>query len=90
MEIKYIHFRVPSFVGVNLPKNGKVKHADTFRYSRSSPHYFKPYERGGATVCGIYRDDGVLLGKGLAICSMSDNFCYKTGRDLAFSRAVGC
>ncbi len=43
--------------------------------------------RGGMSICLIYLGSGItIIGK--SICSMSDNFCYKTGREIAYGRAM--
>lgn len=49
-----------------------------------------PHERGGKTVCEIIDDsdkENKLIAVGVAVCSMSDNFSYKRGRDIAYGRA---
>lgn len=46
---------------------------------------FTPIEKGGATVCTIETDTLRIVRR--ADCSSKDNFCYKTGREIAFGRA---
>lgn len=51
-----------------------------------------PHPRGGKTVCRIIDDSDkqdklVIVAIGVAVCSMSDNFSYKRGRDIAYGRA---
>ena len=48
----------------------------------------KPLPRGGLTVCTIRDDNGIILSADIALCSMSDNFCYKTGRQISYERAM--
>lgn len=47
----------------------------------------KPYPRGGMTFVAITSPDGVTS-NAYAACSMSDNYCKKTGRDIAIGRAL--
>lgn len=46
-----------------------------------------PFHRGGeTTVLFLYGNE--VLARGVATCSLSDNFCKKTGRTLAMKRAL--
>lgn len=71
------------------PRKGKPDGGYLWRYRRNGKGMALGYagERGGETTCEIL-DDGKFLSIGIATCSMSDNFCYKTGRDLALKRAL--
>ena len=59
---------------------------DLRRYYRDKPN-FRPYEKGGATLCTITFDSGKSF-QGIAICSMSEQFCYARGRKIAYGRAL--
>ena len=39
------------------------------------------------SICVCLIEEGGYSGLGMAICSMTDNPCYKTGRSIAFARA---
>jgi hypothetical protein len=55
-----------------------------YRHKRNQPD-FTPQTRGGMTICRLLTDAEQFVG--YAYCSNKDNFCYKTGRILAFERA---
>jgi hypothetical protein len=77
MKILFKHYRTTDIEH----KKGKPKKQWLFHPSWFNPGlYLAP--RGGKTVCQI------ILAEGEATCSMSDQFCYKTGRELAFERAL--
>ena len=85
MKVYYKHYRVPSYVtGLRgQPANGHL-----FGYSRARKRKsFRPASTGGATECTIVLDNGAAF-NGIAYCSYSDPFCYKTGREIAYERAV--
>jgi len=48
--------------------------------------YGPPSTRGGITEC-LAVDGSVVLAKGYAYCSVQDNFCYRTGRNIARDKA---
>ena len=87
LRVTYDYYRVPEIaMATPLIKpvyKGQPKHA--LPYRRSQP-LFKPYPKGGGIVCKLWAG-GALVGTGIATCSMSDNFCYKTGRGIAHTRA---
>ena len=76
------------------PEKGAPRKSSLERYFRSDGfHYckgFPPRARGGKTICYLYKDCGNEgpVGASAAVCSMSDNFCYRTGRDIALGRAL--
>lgn len=77
MKILFKHYRTTDIEH----KKGKPKKQWLFHPSWFNPGlYLAP--RGGKTVYQI------ILAEGEAMCSMSDQFCYKTGRELAFERAL--
>ena len=99
MKIRYFHSRVPDDVFENLkhveqiPK-GKPPLIILSAYNRKRGKFINPYEReyckpasrGGMTECVIYDESGNRY-EGTAYCSLSDNFNYKVGREIAFQRA---
>lgn len=92
MDVKFKHWRVPTSPG--LKKKGKPEEGTLFQYSRefgfADPELRKlqPYPKGGFTLCILKFHDANATVIGQAKCSMSDNFCYETGRELAFMRAA--
>lgn len=40
------------------------------------------------TVVGLYNEEQNTMNVGVAVCSQQDNFCKKTGRELALKRAT--
>jgi len=55
------------------------------RYYRGrSP--WSPKGKGGLTICVVTTDTG-LIGVGEGACSLSDAFCYRTGREIAREKA---
>jgi len=89
LRTTYTYYRVPEFAmrpstTLFKPKyKGQPEHVLPYRKSRPA---FRPYPKGGGVVCKLWADD-VLVGEGVATCSMSDNFCYKVGRNIAYTRA---
>lgn len=57
------------------------------RYHRGRSSW-KPTERGGATFCFVYDENGEICAHGLAECSVKDAFCYRLGREIARGRAL--
>lgn len=86
-RIVYKHYRVPTFVVAlyngELPID-KVM-ASSVRYRKNTGD-FVAAGRGGYTTCTITRNGKTVTGT--AICGPKDNFCYKTGRQVAYERAV--
>lgn len=71
---------VAQFQHFRYDKRGRLK-----RYSRANPD-FAPSHNGGVTVCSILLNG--MIGTGVAICQPEDTFCYESGRNIAFSRAL--
>lgn len=57
------------------------------RFARGKSHYNHIHQKGGKTEVAIICGDKVVA-RGVATCSMQDQFCYKTGRELALERAL--
>jgi len=81
----------------NALVNGQKVSVPTSKHGGSNlSKYFLP--TGGITVVKVFgrsADEGAedknfkkLLGEDFAICSEKDNFCYKTGREIALIRLV--
>ena len=88
MRVTYDYYRVPANIGATgiftVRKRGKPHLSQ--RYIKSKPN-FEPSPKGGGVVCRIWTDDQHLLAEGIAECSMSDNFNYRVGREIALGRA---
>jgi len=80
MKILFKHYRTNDLYA--MPKKGKPKKCWLWPLSWFNKNFDDPAPRGGKTICQI------ILAEGEATCSMSDQFCYKTGRELAFERAL--
>lgn len=80
-HITFQHFRVPGKYLVD----GNLTDTVLMPYRRSAPS-FKSAPVGGLTICVIEWDDATYT-RGEALCSRRDQFCYKTGRELAEERA---
>ena len=81
-KVVFVHYRVVD-QGRAMARRGRPRHDLMFErheLGRVSP-------RGGKTVCKIDFGGGSYA-VGEAVCSMSDNFCYRTGRTLAMARAI--
>ena len=101
MKTRIKHYRVPA--GGNLGHKRRGEPSVLYRYGRgvgwlekssgtggNEWKNIKTLARGGKTVCEIVDDsnkENKLIGIGVAVCSMSDNFNYKRGRDIAVGRA---
>jgi len=72
IQFRYMHWR--------YDKNGGLR-----RYYRGKSPW-TPSGRGGLTHCVCVTSSG-LIGIGEAACSLSDAFCYRTGREIARERA---
>jgi hypothetical protein len=92
----YEHWRVPEYPWqITDYAIGEMFKADRaqcepqenwlYRYE-SHNKYFTPKQTGGKTVCTLVLSNGESI-VGTAYCSMSDNFCYRTGRQIALERA---
>jgi len=89
-----IYDRVPEVPFLVLPKKGRPHLALLYRYSKKygfeewANSDVAPHTRGGMTTVFLYGEDKNWLLSGVAVCSMSDNFSYETGRKLALLRAT--
>ncbi len=87
-EVDYYHWRVSrraSKRGRDYLKKGKPP--SNYLYSRHMLNGEEILPTGGKTRCFLYLGAGINI-VGQATCSMSDNFCYKTGREIAYGRAM--
>ena len=80
-KVVFVHYRMSEFG--DYTKRGKPDKDWMFERTRIG----NPNPRGGKTVCKIDFGGG-RYAVGEAVCSMSDNFCYRTGRTLAMARAI--
>jgi len=102
VRVDYYHSRIPWYK--KDTKKGKPDPTYFYRYPRGwrkacglveatlkGIKTTSPCTRGGHTICTLTTEDE-LFGQqywiGIALCSMADNFCYKTGRNLSFQRAL--
>ena len=82
MKIYYKHYRVRQG---HKQRKGPPPVIESYRRGQTD---WIPMGRGGLTSCTILSDDNnKILAHGKALCSMSDNFNYKIGRDIARGRA---
>lgn len=58
------------------------------RYYRSRTNDFVPDSTGGKTEVTVQNVETGEEFTGVAYCSMTEQFCYKTGRDIALERAL--
>jgi hypothetical protein len=95
MKIYIEHYRIPDvYVNLFYEKSGPPDNILLERYSRGfgwkdKPHTWKfmsPCTKGGMTIARTEINGEIYIGK--AFCSMSDVFCYKTGRELAVQRLM--
>ena len=86
-EVKFYYSRIPDTY--ELPKKGKPPKNHLYAYVRGDGFALTcpPASRGGRVDCTITAPDGKVY-MGQAKCSCSDNFCYKTGREIALGRAL--
>ena len=86
---KFEYYRVPDIGRYNKIKKGVppalAKYSRKCKDWRYTP--VRPYTRGGVVYCNIFAKDR-LISTGDSICSMSDNFCYRVGREIALGRAL--
>lgn len=85
MKIEYKHYRF-TYEHYASGKYFSGRHGVALRYYRGQT-WWTPTERGGYTECMLTIGD-VMVGYGVAECSRKDQFCYKTGREIAFGRAI--
>jgi len=95
MKIQYKFYRLPDNKSRDYPTTGKPQKDHLKRYYRrknedgihwSNFDLTRPTTKGGAVYC-IVEDEFIKLIT-VAYCSMSDNFCYKIGKDIAYNRAM--
>ena len=91
--IKIKHYRMPQpgeWQG-DVPKGPQMikefVRKNVKRYYRHNDNGFEPYDKGGLTVCSVFAGD-VLVVCDEAVCSLSDNFSYKRGVQIAKGRAL--
>ena len=89
------HYRIDD---LNKPEctKGKPPEGLLYRYRKVTNenilNFFYPATRGGKTEVTIQlfdeHGDPVIRFVGIALCSLSDGFCYKRGREIAMGRAL--
>lgn len=93
-SVQFFHYRYPHWVDnyVTLYKQGKLSRSELSSVLDlvHSP-FSQPSNHGGMTRCviDVYADDNhikTIIGE--ARCSLLDCFCKRTGRDIAFGRAI--
>ena len=86
------HYRVPkskthaAILDFVSAVSGHGYNKKYYRYSRRKTEW-QPAVNGGKTECHLVLDNGVEI-VGVAECSMQDNFCYATGREISKGRAL--
>lgn len=95
MKILIRYERIPHLSSLKFPDCGKPAKAYLFTYSRKRRlfedypnHNIKPYPKGGKTTVILSDEEENVSVSGTAICSMSDTFSYKIGKELALLRAT--
>ena len=94
MQMSCIYDRVPEVPFLVLPKKGRPNRGLLYQYSKKygfldlDNYNTHPHTRGGMTTVFLHDEDGQWLLSGVAVCSMSDNFSYKEGRERALLRAT--
>ena len=93
MRFVYKHFRF-GWIADNLTVDPclelhRGRHGVAGHYQRSVSKW-TPREKGGYTICYVYSGvvEKQLLAIGTAECSPKDNFCYRTGREIARGKAL--
>jgi hypothetical protein len=90
-RVVFEHYRVPYYEhpgkirGFDAP-SGKP-HPELMHHYRKGLDTWTPSANGGKTLCILTMEDGKRF-TGEAVCSLSDTFDYKFGRDIAFERAL--
>lgn len=84
VKANFAHYRL--FGEVN-GKKGRPPKDDLRRIERSSGENKTVNIRGGKTVCTLVTEDGQKA-TGVALCSLSDHFCYETGREVSLEKAA--
>jgi hypothetical protein len=93
----YEHYRVPlwpfelpetegKYESLAYKEKNRPDERMLIRYEQHTRR-FEPSIRGGKTICKLVlsNDDAI---EGVAYCSMSDSFVYRTGREIARQRAM--
>lgn len=94
MRIKYSYYRVPEVPFLRFSSKGRPNPGLLYEYRRDLGFIelssrTKPYAKGGYVLCTLFGDtDGSWAITGTALCSMSDTFSYKIGRELSLLRAT--
>lgn len=83
-DVRFIYFRVPPWY---LKTKSKPKWLYPYRRGAGYQLYNNVNPRGGMVICQLMWGDAIFV-EGKAICSMSDNFNYKIGREMAYGRAL--
>jgi hypothetical protein len=95
MKMIVIYDRIPEVPFLVFSRKGKPNQGLLYQYSKNYGFKefgldTKPHTRGGATT--VYLVDGTdntnWMLSGRTVCSMSDNFSYKEGRERALLRAT--
>ena len=94
MYIEFEYQRVPNFWFVRQNKKGRPPPSLLYKYRKGigfldypdNPDNVKPYSKGGKVICYLVADDWLVAG--MSTCSMSETFCYKTGKEIALLRAT--
>lgn len=91
-KLDYVHYRVPisyrqeyiADYGEKAFRRGRPESRYLFKYSRGRGFYVpcgRPFPRGGKTVCSLIQQrTGYVIARGVALCSMQENFEYAEGR----------
>jgi hypothetical protein len=82
VKLRITHLRVP--LGAN-PKRIVPGLTPLYPASQILLGGTVPAARGGATLATLQLDDGTQI-QAMATCSPKDNYCRKTGRELAVAR----
>lgn len=93
MKICVEHYRVPDVPFLEQSKKGRPHASLLHRYYRSAgfddlPMTVNPSVRGGSTLVMLIDEGEDWLVSGKAVCSMSDNYSYAKGKNLALLRAT--
>lgn len=93
-RVQFFHYRYPHWVDnyVAMYQQGKFSRSELNNaLDMVNNSYNHPSNHGGLTRCAIdvYDNDDIIKTVcGEAKCSLLDRFCKRTGRDIAFGRAL--
>ncbi len=91
LKIAIYHYRVPYYGVVTMNGRQRVKGPPVV-FVRDDVRKAKKIgvsNRGGKTIAFVYDgDSGYVMATGLAVCSMSDNYNYRVGREKALWAAM--